>query len=172
MSNGRSAITPYGERNARAPAELDLFSFLVGKWHGVGTTTAPDGTPVQFDMTWIGRYVLDGTAIADEFHGATPDGKPYLGVSLRHYDAPQRAWIVEYVNVTGSFLRRQVNARSGSVSRQEDAIVVASEDGQMRIRELYRVSGRDRFTYTTELSQDAGQTWGPRAFEISLTRVE
>jgi hypothetical protein len=172
MSSQQPAITSYGERSARAPMELDLFSFLVGKWHGTGTAKGPDGSPVEFEMSWIGRYVLDGTAIADEFHGATPDGKPYLGISLRHYDAVQRAWIVEYLNVTGSFLRRQVNPRSGGVSRQGDAIIVTSKDGEMRIREFYRVNERDRFTYTTDLSRDAGKTWDPPGFEITLTRVE
>jgi hypothetical protein len=149
-----------------------VFSFLVGKWHGTGKTKAPDGGPVEFEMRWIGRYVLDGMAIADELHGSTRDGKPYLGISLRHYDASAQAWILEYLNVTGSFLRRQVNPRRGSVSRQADAIVVTSEDGQTRIREFYRVSGSDRFTYTMDLSHDAGKSWDPPPFEITLTRVE
>lgn len=172
MSSEQPAITTYGEPNVDAPAELGMFSFLVGKWHGTGTAKTPDGKSVQFELTWIGRYVLDGMAIADEFHGETPDGKPYLGISLRQYDAAQRAWIVEYLNVTGSFVRRQVNARSGSVRREDDAILVVSQDGSMHIRERYRLSGRDRFTYTTELSQDAGRTWGPPPFELALERVE
>lgn len=172
MPSEQPAITPYGERSTRAPAELDTFSFLVGKWQGVGKTKAPDGSPVQFEMTWIGRYVLDGVAIADEFHGATPDGKPYLGISLRHYDAAQRAWLIEYLNVTGSFVRRQVNPRSGAVRREGDTVVVEAEDGETRIRESYRVSGRNRFTYSMELSPDGGKTWGPPPFEVSLTRVE
>ena len=172
MTDAQPAITTYGERNAGAPAELDAFAFLVGKWQGVGKTKAPDGSPVQFEMTWIGRYVLDGTAIADEFHGATPDGKPYLGISLRQYDAALGMWIVEYLNVTGGFLRRQVNARSGAVEREGDAVVVISEDGDTRIRETYQVGGRARFTYAMEVSPDAGKTWQPPPFELSLTRVE
>jgi hypothetical protein len=28
----RPAIATYGERNANAPPQLDVFSFLVGKW--------------------------------------------------------------------------------------------------------------------------------------------
>ncbi len=64
-----------------------LFSFLVGKWSGSGKTRLPDGNHAQWDgATWIGRYVLNGMAIADEFHSLTPDGKPYLGISLRYFD--------------------------------------------------------------------------------------
>lgn len=172
MSNPPPAITPYGDRSPRAPAELDTFAFLVGKWNGVGTAKSPDGRPVQFEMTWIGRYVLDGTAIADEFHGATPDGKPYLGITLRQYDASRSAWVVEFLNVTGSFIRRQVNAQSGAVRREGDVVVLISEDGETRVRETYRVSGRDRFTYGMEISQDAGRTWAPPRFELSMTREE
>ena len=172
MGSPQPAITSYGERNARAPAELETFAFLVGKWHGAGETKGPDGSPVQFEMTWIGRYVLDGMAIADELHGAAPDGKPYLGITFRHYDASQHSWIVEYLNVTGSFLRRQVNPRSGSLSVQGDTVVVTSEDADTRIRESYRLSGRDRFTYSMELSRDAGNRWEPPTFEITLNRVE
>jgi hypothetical protein len=168
MPDAQPAITTYGERNAAAPAELDAFTFLVGKWHGVGKTKAPDGSPVQFEMT----YVLDGMAIADEFHGTTPDGKPYLGIILRQYDAARGAWIVEYLNVTGGFLRRQVNARSGAVRQEGDAVVVISEEGDTRIRETYQVGGRDRFTYAMELSQDAGKSWQPPPFVLSLTRLE
>ncbi len=87
--DGLAAITTYGERNAQAPAELDLFSFLVGKWSGAGKARLPDGGHAQFELTWIGRYVLNGMAIADEFHSLTPDGKPYLGISLRQFDPEQ-----------------------------------------------------------------------------------
>ena len=73
-----SAITTYGERNPEAPAELDLFSFLVGKWSG--RKRLADGTHAEW--TWIGRYVLNGMAIADELH-ASADGKQYLGITLR-----------------------------------------------------------------------------------------
>jgi hypothetical protein len=166
------AITTYGERNARAPDELNLFSFLVGKWNGTGTTRAADGKQVQFELTWIGRYILDGMAIADEFHSLAPDGKPYLGVSLRHFDAKQGSWVVEYLNVSNSFLRRQVNPRSGSVSRDAGAIVVISEDGQSRIREHYRVTDQDHFTYSTDLSGDAGKNWDPVLIEMTMTRAD
>ena len=54
-------------------------------------------------VTWIGRYILNGTAIADEFHSLTPDGSPYLGISLRQYDADRETWIIEYLNVSNFF---------------------------------------------------------------------
>lgn len=143
-------ITTYGERNAEAPSQLNLFSFLVGKWNGKGKTTLPDGSSAQFELTWIGRYILDGIAIADEFHGQFPDGRPYLGISLRHYDTKHDSWVIEYLNVSLSFIRRQVNPRSGSVSVEADGtIVVISDDGQTTIREDYHPLDQNHFTYAT-----------------------
>lgn len=166
-----SAITTYGERNPNAPTELDQFSFLIGKWNGIGKARLPDGGHAQFELNWIGRYILNGMAIADEFHSLTPDGKPYLGISLRQFDAQQSRWIIEYLNVTHSFIRRQVGPRSGSLSRNADALIVVSEDGQTRIREQYRVIDPDHFTYSTQLSTDGGQSWEPVSLELTMTRA-
>ena len=40
--------------------------------------------------SWIGRYILDGTAIADEGHGPYPDGTPFLGITFRQYDQSRK----------------------------------------------------------------------------------
>jgi hypothetical protein len=163
------AITTYGEKNPEAPAELDLFSFLVGKWSGASKTRLADGNHAEW--TWIGRYVLNGMAIADELH-ASADGKQYLGITLRQFGTEHEAWIVEFLNVSNSFLRRQVSPTSGSVSREADTVVVISEDAQTRIRERYRLVDQNHFTYTLDLSQDAGRSWDPVSIEMTMTRVE
>lgn len=167
-----AAITPYGQKNAQAPTQLDLFSFLVGKWQGVARVKLPDGKPGEFKLTWIGRYILNGMAIADEFHSLAPDGSPYLGISLRQFDTTHDSWVIEYLNVPGSFLRRQVNPEAGSVSVANGAIVVISEEGPKRIREHYRVADHDHFSYSTDGSSDGGQSWDPPAFEMTMARVE
>jgi hypothetical protein len=166
------AITTYGERNPQAPDELKLFSFLVGKWNGTGQTRLPDGSHVQYELTWIGRYILSGMAIADEFHSLAPDGKPYLGISLRHFDTKHHSWIIEYLNVSNSFIRRQVNPQSGSVSLDAGTVVVISEDAQTRIREHYRVTDQNHFAYSSDLSRDGGRSWDPTMFEMTMTRVD
>ena len=163
----------YGERNSEAPDELKLFSFLVGKWSGTGKTRLADGSHVQWEgATWIGRYILYGMAIADEFHSLTPDGKPYLGISLRHFDTQHDSWIIEYLNVSNSFLRKQVNPQAGSVSVAADTVVVVSEDAQTRIRECYRVPDQSHFIYNMDMSEDEGRTWGPVLIEMTMTRVD
>jgi hypothetical protein len=167
------AITTYGERNPQAPDELEWFSFLVGKWSGSGRTRLEDGSYVDWDgATWIGRYILDGTAIADELHAPGPDGKQYLGITLRYFDTDHDSWIVEFLNVSNSFLRRQVNPRSGFVRQAADSVAVIAEDAETQFRETYRVPDQSHFTYTAEASSDRGRTWGPVLFEMSFTRIE
>ena len=167
------AITTYGLRSALAPSQLDLFSFLVGKWQGGGRTKLADGGYATFDgVTWIGRYVLDGTAIADEFHAPTPDGKPYLGISLRQFDRQHHAWVIEYLNVSQSFLRRQVNPHSGSVEEVAGSLVVTSEDGETRIRENYHLMDQNHFSYSTDMSRDGGRTWDVDLTELTLQRAQ
>jgi hypothetical protein len=167
------AVTPYGQKNPKAPSQLELFSFLVGKWHGTGRARLQDETDVDVELTWIGRYILNGTAIADEMHAVTPDGKPHLGISLRHFDASHHSWIIEFLNVTGSFIRRQVNPDSGSVSHAGDAIVIVGKDADTLIREHYRPSqDHKKFTYSMDSSKDGGRTWSPVSVEMTMTRID
>jgi hypothetical protein len=166
------AITTYGERNPQAPDQLNLFSFLVGKWKGTGNTRLEDGSHAQFELTWIGRYILNGMAIADEIHSLAPDGKPYLGISLRHFDTKEDSWIIEYLNISNSFLRRQVNPHSGNVSVDASTIVVISGDAQTKIRERYRVADKNHFTYSTDMSRDGGHSWDAVLVEMTMTRVD
>ena len=167
------AITTYGQRSADAPRELDAFAFLIGKWEGGGKTKTADGKVVDFGgVTWIGRYILDGMVIADEGHASGPDGSPYLGISFRSYDATKKAWIVEFLNVTSSFLRRQVNATSGSVTVDRKTVVVIGKDGDSWGRETYRVDSHDHWTYSIDLSSDGGRTWNVGQIEMSFSRKE
>ena len=123
-------------------------------------------------VTWIGRYILDGMAIADEGHASGPDGSPYLGISFRYYDAVKKAWIVEFLNVTNSFLRRQVNPTSGSVTVEGNTVVVLGKDADMWGREIYRVDSHDHWTYSIDLSNDGGRTWNVAQIEMSFSRKE
>lgn len=166
------SITTYGEANADAPRELSAFAFLIGRWEGTGKTKLPDGKVGEFPITWIGRYILDGMAIADEGHSAMPDGSPYLGITLRSYDSAKKSWVVEFLNVNGSFLRRQVNPGSGSVQVRGRDVVVISQSEDAWIRETYHVASADRFTYSMDLSQDRGQSWTLGQVEMSLSRKE
>jgi Protein of unknown function (DUF1579) len=166
------SMTSYGVMRSDAPQELRAFSFLIGKWDGKGKTRLPDGTIAEFPVSWIGRYILDGTAIADEMHAPAPDGSPYLGISLRQYDRDRNSWIIEYLNVSGSFLRRQVNASTGSVAISGRNVTVGSESPGVSIREHYQVPDDDNFTYVLDVSSDGGRSWNQGQIEMRFRRLE
>ena len=163
--------TTYGEKNSSAPKELDVFSFLIGTWQGTGKARLPDGTVAEFGVSWIGRYILDGTAIADEGHAAYPDGRPALGVTFRQYDAARKTWIVEFLNVSESFLRKQVNGRSGSVEVDGKDVRVVT-DGPTRSREHYHAVDQDNWIYRMDLSTDGGRSWNEGQVEMTFRRSE
>ena len=164
--------TTYGQRNQNAPKELDVFSFLIGTWEGKGKTKLDDGKVAEYTVTWIGRYILDGTAIADECHGPAPDGSPYLGINLRQYDRSRKTWVVEYLNVSGSFLRKLVDSRLGSVTVRGRSVTVASESPGMSYRELYDVEDGGNWVFRADSSTDGGKTWNEVQAEIRFQRVK
>lgn len=164
--------TVYGERNDKAPKELDVFSFLIGTWEGKAKSKLADGKVVEVAVTWIGRYILNGTAIADEAHSIAPDGKPVLGITLRQYDTAGKTWVVEFLNVSYSFLRKQVNSRAGSVTVRGRTVTVASESPGWAGRERYEVIDREHWRYRLDTSSDGGKNWNEGQLEVAFQRAK
>jgi len=162
--------TIYGERSPRAPRELDVFAFLIGKWDGRGRTRLPDGKVAEYPVAWIGRYILDGTAIADEVHAPYPDGTPSLGITFRQYDQRQKTWVIEFMNVSGSFLRRQVHHGTGSVAVSGRTVTITSESPGIVVREHYVVPDDDTWVYRLDSSNDGGRSWNEGAIEFTFRR--
>ena len=162
--------TLYGEKSPRAPRELDVFAFLIGKWDGRGRTRLPDGRVAEYPVAWIGRYILDGTAIADEGHAPYPDGTPSLGISFRQYDQRRKTWVIEFLNVSESFLRRQVYRGTGSVAVSGRTVTVTSGSLSIAVREHYVVLDADNWVYRMDLSSDGGRSWNEGSIEFTFRR--
>ena len=111
-------------------------------------------------------------AIIDELHAPLPDGNRGLGITLRYFDSDSDRSVVEFLNVTNSFIRRQVNARSGAVEKDGSTVVVTSVSDATISREFYRVIDDDSFVYSIDLSNDAGETWNRGSIEFTMNRVE
>ena len=162
--------TIYGERSPRAPRELDVFAFLIGKWDGRGRTRLPDGKVAEYPVAWVGRYILDGTAIADEGHAPYPDGTPFLGITFRQYDQSRKTWVIEFLNVSESFLRRQVHDGAGLVAVSGRTVTVTSESPGIVVREHYVVADADNWVYRLDSSNDGGRSWNEGAIEFTFRR--
>ena len=96
----------FGKINPNAPEELIRFGFLVGSWRFEAKVKMPDGQSHPFQGTWLGRYILDGYAIADEYRMTDASGKLLvLGLNLRAYDARNRTWNIKWLNaLTGTWM--------------------------------------------------------------------
>jgi hypothetical protein len=162
--------TIYGERSPSAPRELDVFAFIIGKWDGRGRTRLPDGKVAEYPVAWVGRYILDGTAIADQMHGPYPDGTPFLGISFRQYDQSRKTWVIEHLNVSESFLRRQVHHGTGSVAVSGGTVIVTSKLPGIVVRERYLVPDADNWVYRLDSSNDRGRSWNEGAIEFTFRR--
>jgi hypothetical protein len=167
------AITTYGVLNPAAPPELGLFAFLVGTWSGTARARGADGTYTDYEFDWIGRYALDGMAIADEMRMSAAQGGAIQGMSLRFFDAGTQSWVIEFLNFSQRFLRKQVNTRVGAVTQDGAQVTVAQTgpDGGPG-REVYTVVDADHFTYRMDFSQDGGQRWDEGVVTIDMRRVE
>ena len=160
-----------GEKNPRAPRELDIFAFLIGSWEGTSRTKVPDGKVVEIPLRWVGRYILDGMVIADEAHGPAPDGSPSFGITFRQYDTTRAAWVIEFLNVShGSFLRRQVRPGAGSVAVNGRNVTIHQEALGVKIREHYLVRDDDNWVYSMDMSKDDGKTWDNGMYEFTMRR--
>jgi hypothetical protein len=162
--------TTYGEKSSHAPQELNAFAFLIGTWDGRGRTKLPNGKVAEYPVRWVGRYILDGTAIADEGHAIYPDGRPSLGITFRQYDASRAIWVIEFLNVSESFLRRQVRQGAGSVAVQGRNVTVSSEAPGVAIREHYLVPDDDNWVYRLDMSNDGGENWNDGVIEFTFRR--
>ena len=146
----------------RTPAgEVRLETPLLGAGN-LANVLAATAVAIEFDVPL--------TAIADEMHAAAPDGSPYLGISLRQYDVNRRTWVIEYLNVTHSFVRRQVNSDAGSVDVSGRTVTVSSESPEVSIREHYHVADRNNFIYRMDVSNDGGKSWNKGQIEMTFRR--
>lgn len=165
------AVTIYGTLNPAAPAELATFSFLVGKWTGTGTYRDAEGKPQDYGVLWVGRYALNGMAIADEIRRPEADGAGISGLTLRFFDPASKTWTVEFLNFVSSFLRKQANASAGSVVREGKKVTVFQSGPQGKPgREVYTVVDADHFTYSMDVEENG--VWDEGVVTMKLQRQE
>jgi hypothetical protein len=165
------AVTTYGTLNPAAPAELATFSFLVGKWTGTGKYRDAEGKYTDFGVLWIGRYALDGMAIADEIRRPESEGGAISGLTLRYFDPASKTWTVEFLNFIQSFLRKQTNANAGAVT-QEGTKVTVFQSGPEGApgREVYTLVDADHFTYSMDVERDG--VWDEGLVTMEMQREE
>jgi hypothetical protein len=125
-------------------------------------------------VSWEGRCILDGYAIADDYRMTTLTRELLvLGVNIRAYDAEKKVWNLKWLNAlsgTWTDLGPQelvgVFADDKTISHRLKESVAP----YAFLRATYTNVSADRFTWQGEGSDDL-KTWEPFLF-IALQRSE
>jgi len=95
----------FGKLSPQAPPELAAFAFLIGSWQCNARIKSTGSIWQRFEAQWVGRFILDGHAIADEYRMTNLSGDLIvLGMNVRTYDANTRTWNIKWLNaLTGAW---------------------------------------------------------------------
>ena len=148
--------------NPNAPSALSRFAFLIGRWQCEATVRLDNGDWQTLQATWLGRFVLDGYAIADEYRMTGSSGELIvLGMNLRTYDATKQAWNMKWLNALAGTWVDLAPEELGGVRFDGQSIVYAFKEPvavHAYTRATYTNISKTHFTWRGEKSDD-GKTW-------------
>jgi hypothetical protein len=152
----------FGKTNPNAPAALSGFAFLIGRWRCDARVLLPSGEWQTLQATWLGRFILDGYAIADEYRMTSPSGALIvLGMNLRTYDAARQAWNIKWLNGLAGTWVDLGPEELGGVTFDGQSIIYAFREpmaDHAYTRATYTDISENHFTWRGERSDD-GKTW-------------
>ncbi|HEY6326284.1 MAG TPA: hypothetical protein VIW73_07225 [Candidatus Cybelea sp.] len=147
--------------NPNAPKELAQFAFLVGKWRCAARVKSGDAWQT-FAATWIGRIILDGYVIEDEYRMFGPAGESIvLGLNFRAYDAATGTWNIKWLDALAGTWSDLGPQELGGVAFDGQSIVYAFKEpmmGHAYTRATYINISETHFTWRGEMSDD-GKAW-------------
>ena len=81
----------FGKPNPNAPVALSRFAFLIDRWRCEAKLRSANGEWQTLPATWLGRFILDGYAIADEYRMTGSSGELIvLGMISARMTPPSR----------------------------------------------------------------------------------
>ena len=152
----------FGTPNPHAPAALLRFAFLIGRWRCEAKVHLANGEWQNFQATWIGRYILEGYAIADEYRMTDSSGNLIvLGLNFRTYDDSQQVWNLKWLNALAGTWTDLGPEELGGVRFEGQSIIYAFKEpvaAHAYTRVTYRNVSSTYFTWRGEKSDD-GRVW-------------
>ena len=152
----------FGKANPNAPAELSRFAFLIGRFRCEAKLKLANGQSQVLRATWIGRFILDGYAIADEYRMTGSGGElMVLGLNLRAYDATKQTWNMKWLNALAGTWIDLGPEELGGVKFVDQSIIYTFKEsmaGHAYTRATYTNISEGHFTWRGEKSED-GKTW-------------
>jgi len=152
----------FGKRNPNAPAALSRFEFLIGRWRCEAKIRLANGEWQILPAMWLGRVILDGYAIADEYRMAGSAGElMVLGLNLRAYDAAKQIWNIKWLNALAGTWMDLGPEELGGVSFDGQFVTYVFKEpmaARAYTRATYTNISEEHFTWRGEKSEDA-KTW-------------
>jgi hypothetical protein len=153
----------YGKPNPKAPPELSQFAFIIGEWRCDVRVKGEDGTWQTYRATWVGRYILDGYVIADEYRMTNQAGDVIVqGMNFRSYNVATRTWVMRWLDATRSFWVELGPEELGGVRVNPGTITFNlidrfAPDAMSRV--TFSDISANQFTWREDKSLDQGGTW-------------
>jgi Protein of unknown function (DUF1579) len=152
----------FGKPNPNAPVALSRFAFLIGRWRCEAKVRLANGEWQRFEATWLGRFILDGYAIADEYRMSGSDGELIvLGMMFRAYDPARQIWNIKWLNALAGTWTDLGPAELGGVRFDGRSITYAFKEpvaAHAYTRVTYTNISQTHFTWRGEKSED-GKAW-------------
>jgi hypothetical protein len=152
----------FGKLNPNAPAALSRFAFLIGKWRCEAKLKSANGAWQTFEAAWLGRFILDGYAIADEYRMLGSSGELIvLGMNFRTYDAAKQIWNIKWLNALAGNWTDLASEEFGGLRFDDQSIIYAFKEpvaSHAYTRATYTSHSTRHFTWRGEKSDDA-KTW-------------
>lgn len=156
----------FGKLSPSAPPELAAFAFLIGSWQCNARIKNSSGDWQRFEAQWLGRFILDGHAIADDYRMTSLSGELIvLGTNFRTFDTTTRTWNIRWLSALTGAWTDLVSPDLGGVqflhSDAGDSITYAFKEptaAHPYTRATYTSHSPTRFTWKGDQSTDA-QTW-------------
>ena len=154
--------TEYGKPNPKAPPELSQFAFIIGEWHCDARVKGEDGTSQTYQATWVGRYILDGYVIADEYRMTNQAGELIvLGINFRSYSVEKKTWVMRWLSSAGFWVELGPEELGGVDVATEtitfNIVDTFAPDALTRI--TFSNISESNFTWASDQSLDKGKTW-------------
>ena len=153
----------YGKPNPKAPPELSQFAFIIGKWRCDVRLKGEDGKWQPYQATWVGRYILDGYVIADEYRMTNPAGELIVhGMNFRSYSVEKKTWIMRWLDARQSSWLELGPQKLGGVHVAPKTSTFKMIDTfipDLLNRVTFSNISESNFTWTGERSVDQGKTW-------------
>ena len=153
----------FGKLAPHAPAELSRWAFLIGRWRCEARILLAGGEWQKFDAAWVGRFILDGYVVADEYRMTDASGQLIvLGLNLRSYDARNKTWNIRWLNALDGNWTNLASQELGGIRFDGPSITYVFKEpmaGHAYTRATYTPHSAAHFTWRGEKSDDA-KNWG------------